>query len=57
MLYVARIEWIKKHNKCKCVYLFVHDKNPMIDTYKKYGFEYYTEKEKDPNTKWMKRKL
>ena len=56
MLYDARIDWIKEHNKYKYVYLFVHDKNPMIDTYKRLGFKYTGETyEKDSNKKWMKR--
>ena len=58
MLYDARIEWIKKHNKYKCVYLFVHDKNPMIEIYKKYGFEFTGQDKKDnPDQRWMKREL
>ncbi len=54
-LYNARIEWIKDNCKFnKSVHLFVHDKNKMIDTYKKLGFEYTGEEyEQDSSKKWM----
>ena len=58
-LYNARIDWIKKNCKFnESVHLYVHDKNKMIDTYKKLGFKYTGEKrEDDPNKKWMIKKL
>ena len=57
-LYKARLLWLFRNNSdAEYVHLYVADNNPMAEVYKRIGFEYTGEINKDNGCKWMRRKL